>query len=228
MDKKVIEKIKKCLALAASSNEHEASAAMRQAQKLMEKHGLTSTDVELSSIKSKEQKISNSRSLPRYQHMLINMIKEAFGVDAVHESTNVMGRWKSNARFIGVEEAPELAGYAFDVLRRQLERDRKVYLSTLKRCKRPTKVRRGDLFAESWVMKARQKVQKLQVPEHHSNLITQWKANEYDQLGEGKAINRTDKLVRNDYTASLLGAEAGAAAQLNPGMSGASQPKRLQ
>jgi hypothetical protein len=228
MDKKVLEKIKKCLALAASSNEHEASAAMRQAQKLMEMHGLTSTDVELSAIQSKTQKISNNRSLPMYQHMLINMIKDAFGVDAVHESVPTFGRFVSNVRFIGVEEAPELAGYTFDVLRRQLDRDRKAYLATLKRCKRATKVRRGDLFAESWVLKARQKVQNLQVPARHSELITQWKASNYGQLGEGKAISRTDKLAHNDYKASLLGAQAGASARLNPGMSGAAQPKRLR
>lgn len=228
MDKKVLDKIKKCLALAASSNEHEAAAAMRQAQKLMEMHGLTSTDIELSAIRSKSQKISKNRSLPMYQHMLINMIKEAFGVDAIHEASWSQGHWVSAARFIGVEEAPELAGYAFDVLKRQLERDRKAYLATLKRCKRVTKIRRGDLFAESWVIKARQKIQKLQVPKHHAELITQWKAAEYEELGEGKAINRTEKLAHNDYEASLLGAKAGAAAVLNPGMSGSEQPRRLQ
>ena len=37
-------KIKKCLALAASPNPHEAAAATRQAQKLMAEYGLTETD----------------------------------------------------------------------------------------------------------------------------------------------------------------------------------------
>lgn len=42
---KILDKIKKCLALAASANEHEAAAALRQAQKLMETHGFTDEDV---------------------------------------------------------------------------------------------------------------------------------------------------------------------------------------
>ena len=35
MNEKILEKIKKCLRLAKSSNENEAAAAMRQAQKLL-------------------------------------------------------------------------------------------------------------------------------------------------------------------------------------------------
>ena len=35
---KIMDRIKKCLALSASSNEHEAEAALRQARKLMEAH----------------------------------------------------------------------------------------------------------------------------------------------------------------------------------------------
>ncbi|MFC0020178.1 DUF2786 domain-containing protein [Neisseria gonorrhoeae] len=39
MDKeKVLDKIKKCLALGRSANEHEAAQALRQAQALMEKY----------------------------------------------------------------------------------------------------------------------------------------------------------------------------------------------
>ena len=45
MSEKILDKIKKCLALASSANEHEAAAALRQAQKLMQAHGLTDQDV---------------------------------------------------------------------------------------------------------------------------------------------------------------------------------------
>lgn len=38
---KVLDKIRKCLALSTSSNEHEAAAALRQARKLMDAHGIT-------------------------------------------------------------------------------------------------------------------------------------------------------------------------------------------
>ena len=45
---RVIRKIKRCLALSASSNETEAATAMRQAQALMREYRLTELDVQLS------------------------------------------------------------------------------------------------------------------------------------------------------------------------------------
>ena len=48
MNKKdVIEKIKKCLALSKSANQHEAATALRQAQSLMEKYNIDADDSEL-------------------------------------------------------------------------------------------------------------------------------------------------------------------------------------
>ena len=46
MNKEVIEKIKKLLALSESSNEHESSTAMLQVQKLLVKHKLSMKEVE--------------------------------------------------------------------------------------------------------------------------------------------------------------------------------------
>lgn len=43
-----IEKIKKCLRLSKSANEHEAAQALKQAQILMQKFGITDIDVHLS------------------------------------------------------------------------------------------------------------------------------------------------------------------------------------
>lgn len=48
--KKALDKIKKLLRLANSSNPHEAAAAMRQARALMEKHQLDQTDVDIADI----------------------------------------------------------------------------------------------------------------------------------------------------------------------------------
>lgn len=52
MDKaKVLEKIKKCLALSKSANEHEAAQALKQMQALMREYGISDADVALSDIK---------------------------------------------------------------------------------------------------------------------------------------------------------------------------------
>lgn len=42
---KVLDRIRKCLALSKSANEHEAAAALRQAQKMMDQHGVSEDDV---------------------------------------------------------------------------------------------------------------------------------------------------------------------------------------
>ena len=52
MDKeRILEKIKKCLALSKSANEHEAAQALKQAQALMREYGITDIEVELSAVK---------------------------------------------------------------------------------------------------------------------------------------------------------------------------------
>ena len=57
---KIIDKIKKCLALSNSDNPHEAAAGLRQAQKLMQMHGLNELDIELSDVQEMRAKASNA------------------------------------------------------------------------------------------------------------------------------------------------------------------------
>lgn len=55
-NEKIIDKIKKCLALSRSANEHEAEAALRQARKLMEAHGVTDLDIEAAEAQERRRK----------------------------------------------------------------------------------------------------------------------------------------------------------------------------
>ena len=62
MDKeKILDKIKKCLALSKSANEHEAAQALKQAQALMEKHEVNAVDIALSEVS--EQKADRKMAL---------------------------------------------------------------------------------------------------------------------------------------------------------------------
>ena len=70
MDKeKVLDKIKKCLALGESANEHEAAQAIRQAQMLMKKYGISEIDIELSAVN--EKGVACASSLPTWHQVLI-------------------------------------------------------------------------------------------------------------------------------------------------------------
>lgn len=48
----ILRKIQKCLALSKSANEHEASVALRQAQKLMELHNVSEEGLLLADVTS--------------------------------------------------------------------------------------------------------------------------------------------------------------------------------
>ena len=77
MDKKTaLAKIKKCLALAKSANEHEAAQALKQAQALMREFEVTEQDVEWSQVNEASQPY-NSRCV-MWQVGLVNMCSKAF------------------------------------------------------------------------------------------------------------------------------------------------------
>lgn len=82
MDKnKAIEKIKKCLALGKSANEHEAAQALKQAQALMREYGISDADVALSDIKKHACTAKTANQIPGWQAWLANTVKAAFGAE---------------------------------------------------------------------------------------------------------------------------------------------------
>lgn len=78
-----LQKVKKCLALAASSEQHEAAAALRQAQKLMAAFGLSEVDVSLADVSECQQK-APSAPLVRWEAALAHAIAEAFWLHRLH------------------------------------------------------------------------------------------------------------------------------------------------
>lgn len=144
-DDKILDKIKKCLALAKSSNANEAQTALRQARKLMEMHKIEVADVQASMVNEASRFISAKP--PAWAWKLGHVCAGAFGCAVIgFQSFN-----GTSFRFIGTDSSPELSGYAFDVLQRQLKKARTEYVGSLKRCKLSTKRRRGDEFADAWV-----------------------------------------------------------------------------
>jgi hypothetical protein len=142
---KALVKIKKCLALAKSSNPNEAQTALRQARKLMDMHKLEVSEVEASFV-GEFSKMISARP-PQWAWKLGQVCAEAFGCTVIGSKG-----WRGmEFRFIGADINPELSAYAFDVLLRQLKGARTAYVGTLNRCKLATKRRRGDEFANAWI-----------------------------------------------------------------------------
>jgi hypothetical protein len=118
---RILGKIKKCLALAASDNPGEAAAALRQAKKLMDKYGFTESQVKLSEVKS----VQTGKAPPARDRAsrLAVLIAEAFSCRLIMHHPSVGGAFD----FIGKGHYPELASYTYSVLWRRLDMESKAF-----------------------------------------------------------------------------------------------------
>lgn len=218
-------KIKKCLALAASSNPHEAATAMRHAQKLMAEHNLTEMEISLADV-SETGTNSVTADLVQWEVNLVNIVAHAFGCEHYTRVSYLPTPFamRSNYKrqreyiFMGVGAAPQVASYAYEVLSRQCSRDRLAHIKAQsKNCKPKTKTARGDLFAEGWVSGVADKVERFSGSERNDALVAQYKAGK--ALKSETARNRIagKNITHNDYGKGLA---AGEKAQLDRGIGG--------
>ena len=226
MDDKILRRIKKCLALAKSSNPHEAAAALRQAQKLMKKHGVSADQVELSDVGQATRRAGRAEKPPLYTTYLIHTICKAFGVLPMYAWDGPDWLRKRTVHFIGINPAPELAGYAYDVLLRQLRRDRNSHYKELHRHKRANRIRRSDIFAEQWVHAVYERVAAFARTSQEEDLTRRALAALFPdaQPITARAASVNDQ---RDMESGLAGAVAGKRAQLNQGLNPGAAPQRL-
>ena len=232
--KEIIEKIKKCLALSKSANQHEAATALRQAQALMEKYNIDADDAELLGIVNAEILGSGSQKPPVFESMLAQSIAKLMDCKVflsyqVHRTTStakVVAVW----HFTGFDPAPEIASYAFDVLYRLLKKARTHFISTkLNRVQiRANKVKRADMFCEGWVMEASEQARRIK-PDTEKLKQIEAHINKTNELTTFKPKNRNEKTrdssrSRNDYWS---GRQAGKDAQINHGMNAGQEFEKL-
>lgn len=219
---KILEKIKKCLALSKSANGNEAAIALRQAQALMEKYNINQSAIELSDITSKTAKTWKSQNPAKYTHVLAVTIAHAFTVKPIYHSYSE----RTTVEFIGFDAQPEIAAYCYDVLYRQLVKDRKAFMSTLsKRYKKVNKTRKADLFAEHWAVGVYMKITNFALNEKQEQLIDQYLEQRGSKLTTSEV--RQHKAKREDDDAMHKGYIAGKNANLNHGM-GVDQREKLE
>lgn len=216
-----ISKIKKCLALARSSEPHEAAAALRQAQKLMAEYGVSDLDVQLADCAEAASKPVAGRKVKAWQAQLAHVVKDAFGCMMLIST----GR-ESRFVFIGLHAAAEVATYAFEVLERQCKKARSAHVAKQPAaCKPITKTARGDAFATGWVHGVRANVQPM-VNGVEQALLENYLQAYYPNLGKA-ALSRRD-VGRNVRDSSYAeGAIAGRQAQLHAGVGAGEQLRRL-
>ncbi len=199
-----IQRIKKCLALSASSNEHEAAAALRHAQALMREHGIGAADVDASYVSEAHAKAGAGKRIPQPLVVLAQTVGDAFACEPMLTPSQF---FEPVMRFIGIDPKPELAAYAYTVLRRKLERDRAAYVATLKRCKHSTEIRRGKVFAQHWILAVAAAVEEFAGTETDQQRIAAYKQ---QRFGETEVVRgRTQRTTRRDYDAAAAGVANG-------------------
>lgn len=204
--KKIADRIAKCLALTSSDNPHEAAAAKRQADALMKQYSLTTGDIQASQVHQHHSKSGGKYRPPLYLSVLASTIGKAFGCEAIGHSG--CGWRLSTVNFLGHGLKPELASYTFDVLSRQIKKDRKAYQATLKRFKPANKKRMADLFCQEWVAHIQRQVREFAGTEQEKQAIAEFKKKQYG--GELKDDDReaTQAQKYRDYDAYRAGAKA--------------------
>lgn len=216
----VIEKIRKCFALSKSPNEHEAAAALRQASKLMQAHGLSEADLATLDIQEAYLDSGVKRTPVRWQARLAQMVGRAFGCKTLLATG---GRGNGRWLYIGPDPAPEIARYALQVLLRQAKKARASYIGeVLYRCAPATKTRRADLFCDAWVSVVLDKLTPLVMQPQQHQALDAYLLRHYPAIAEGSARDRTADQRRSAQAMQdmLAGMKAGQQAELHQGLAG--------
>ncbi|ELI5720945.1 DUF2786 domain-containing protein [Vibrio fluvialis] len=221
---RALERIKKCLALGDSGNEHEAALALQKAQALMKKYGITAENVSFSNMAKKSCETKIAKRPATFLVSLCVAVADAFGVRVVVHTGEDR---RCVPVFYGAKECVVVAAYCFDVCSRQLNIARKQYMKTIhKNCKPTTRTTRADLFCTGWVASVTANLPALEMDSEATTLLS-----EYVDRSAGELSSVSTRSNRHpqkaDLDAYLRGAEQGREFEVRRGVSGRSEQHLL-
>lgn len=220
MDEKLTSKLKKLLALSKSPNPHEAALALEKAQKFMEENGLCQDDVDLLDIGETlaDSILSSAAAPPEYMGWLLTVITLAMGCKSLYGREKVV--------FVGAAARCEIAAYMYDVLARQLRKQRRDFIRSLsKRTLPKNRTAKADAFCEGWCLGVQSRVQAMKLSTNEKALIEKFKETTYPSNSDLKL--RQSKRCSGQSDASNAGWKAGREARLDRGVSGSSGPEGI-
>lgn len=223
MDKeKALDKIKKCLALSKSSNEHEAAQALKQAQALMEKYEVNAVDIALSEVSEQGADRRMAVKLAEWQWAVANMISEVFGCKCYQQGDAMV--------FYGLGNRAEIASYAFDVVYRQISAARREFLKTCRARKPSNRTYLADQFCNGWMMGAWGAVKKFEMSDEEKAVMDRYEKKEHSDMVEAKTRDAKSSILQGstmEYEALAQGMESGKKVQLHHAMNGTDGVKQI-
>lgn len=167
-NKKIIDKIYKCLRLSESGNPNEAALALRQASSLMKKYGISDAQVMAAEVNESTTQAGERYNPPFWALALANLVAEAF------ECRNLILRQYGKSpefRFIGLGFKAEIASYSYTVLHRHLSRAIEEFkLSVDSNNEDVEEARRTEVFAQAWLFRVGRTVSEF-IGENTDNVI---------------------------------------------------------
>lgn len=203
-NKKIIDKIYKCLRLSESGNPNEATLALRQAASLMKKHDISDAQIMSAEVKEGATQAGERYNPPFWALALANLVAEAFGC------RNLIFRQYGKSpefRFIGLSFKAEVATYSYTVLHRYLSQAIEEFkLSAVASNNIIDENRRIEVFAQAWLFRVGRTVSEF-VGENKDRIIL----DEYieDKYGETVELPREATNTQTaDYDDILSGMRA--------------------
>lgn len=221
---KALEKIRKCLALSKSANEHEAATALRQAHALMRQFDLTQSGVLASTVNRASTKSGAKSRISRWDQALVQCIARQFECELlVFRPLYEQTQWE----FLGVGQAPEIAAYAYTVLYRQLIATKERFIaSKFPRAVAGEKRKLGELFCFGWVQAVSKIVADFASADktQQSEALSAYMHAHHPDIKQRKSAKARKRVVSGvEYRAYQLGLEQGGAVKLHRGLDGAKQ-----
>ena len=219
---KILDKIKKCLALSKSANEHEAAQALKQAQALMEKYEVNAVDIALSEVSEQGADRRMAVKLAEWQWAVANMISEVFGCQSYRRGKTMM--------FYGIGNRAEISAYAFDVVYRQISADRRKFLKNCRARKQAHRTYLADQFCNGWIMGAWEMVKKFEMSDEEKAVMDGYVKKEYPYMTEARTRDAKSSILQGstmEYEALAQGMESGKQVQLHHAMSGTDGVKQI-
>lgn len=237
-NKKIIDKICKCLRLSESGNPNEAALALRQASRLMEIHGITDSQIMAADVSESATQAGERYNPPFWALALAKLVADAF------QCRNLISRKYGRApefRFIGLGFKAEVATYSYTVLYRYLQRAIKEFELSVKQgdsqahSKQDSsqdsrddaeKQRRTEVFAQAWLFRVGQTVSEFAGDKAEKALIDDYIQEKYGETSElsGEATTTQEA----DYGDIISGMQAANEVELYRSMNHFFQPQLLQ
>lgn len=184
---KLISRLKKCLALSASPEPHEAAAALRQAQKLMRELDLTEADLLGLELADALVKTREGFGACRTMNFLTSIVMEAFGVQCIYERNPGTAN-RLNVRYVGPRDRVLLAEYSHRVIWRAMQGAWDNFLTQRPWLKGDGGKRQA--FHLGWLVGVREKVEAIVPPEEETAAVNRWIVQRYGELVPGKAVKQ--------------------------------------